>query len=341
MSVKLKDIAAEAGVSISTVSRILSGDTSRKSNKQTIDKVKKIANDLGYFEKKATILSSQLKSSINIGCIFTSDHESFVSPFFSMIMSGIQEELNENIYNFDCHFFTFNLNETSLYSSLNDINLDGAIILGRTNIDTIEELKKRIPNLVYCGINPMDKGIDEVFCSAYEGVLCEIEYLKNLNHSKIGYIGPTDKQDSVFNEHRYSGYLDGLSKYNLEINQNFIRDSYLSALDGYNSMMDMNSEGDLPSAIICANDIVAMGVLKALHELKILVPENISVLGFDNVQEASFTSPSLSTIDVPKFELGKISVKVLFDRIRKGHKSQLKVQVPFSLVERESCVGVK
>ena len=93
-------------------------------------------------------------------------------------------------------------------------------------------------------------------------------------------------------------------------------------------MMDMNSERDFLFAF--ANDIVATWVLKALHELKILVPENISVLGFDNVQEASFTSPSLSTIDVPKFELGKISVKVLFDLIRKSHKSQLKVQVPFS-----------
>jgi DNA-binding LacI/PurR family transcriptional regulator len=102
----------------------------------------------------------------------------------------------------------------------------------------------------------------------------------------------------------------------------------------------MNSIGSLPSAIICANDIVAMGVLKALHELKIKIPQDISVLGFDNVEEASFTSPSLTTIDVPKFELGKVSVKILLDRIRKGHNKQLKVQIPFSLIERESCKGV-
>ncbi|MBK5201550.1 MAG: LacI family DNA-binding transcriptional regulator, partial [Spirochaetaceae bacterium] len=184
MGVKLKDIASEAGVSISTVSRILSGDTSRKSNKQTIYKVKKVANDLGYFEIKANILSSQTKSGVNIGCVFTSDHESFVSPFFSQILSGIQEELFNNVYNLDCHFFTFNLNELSVEGALNDIALDGAVILGRTNLDTIGELKRRIPNLVYCGINQMDQGIDEVCCSAYEGVMKEISYLKELNHTQ-------------------------------------------------------------------------------------------------------------------------------------------------------------
>ncbi len=340
MSVKLKDIANEAGVSISTVSRILSGDTSRKANKQTVDKVKKIAVDLGYFEVKANRISAQMKTSVNIGCVFTSDHESFVSPFFSQILSGIQEELFNNIYNIECHFFNFNLNELSVESALSDINLDGAVILGRTNLGTITKLKSKIKNLVYCGINPMDQEIDEVCCSAYEGVIEEILYLKDLGHSKIGYIGPTDKQEAIFNEHRYKGYIDGLQKCNFEINQNYIQDCYLSAADGYKSVKSMSNNSSLPSAIICANDIVAMGALKALNELNISVPNDISVLGFDNVEESSYTNPSLTTIDVPKIELGKVSIKILLDRIHNGHKKQLKVNIPFSLIERESCKGL-
>lgn len=341
MSVKLKDIANEAGVSISTVSRILSGDTSRKSNKQTVDKVNKIALEMGYFEVKANKISSMMKTSVNIGCVFTSDHESFVSPFFSQILSGIQEELFNNIYNIDCHFFTFNLNELSVDNALSDINLDGAVILGRTNLDTIKQLKSKIKNLVYCGINPMDQGIDEVCCSAYEGVIKEINYLKELGHTRIGYVGPTDKQESVFNEHRYKGYVDGLNLSGFKINQDFVQDCYLSAADGYKSIKTMYSKSSVPTALICANDIIAMGVLKALNELKISVPNDVSVVGFDNVEESSFTNPSLTTIDVPKIELGRVSIKILLDRINKGHKKQLKVAIPFSLIERESCRGVK
>lgn len=341
MSVKLKDIANEAGVSISTVSRILSNDTSRKSNKQTIDKVQKIALEMGYFDIKSNNLSSLQKTNKNIGCVFTSDHESFVSPFFSKILSGIQEELNNNTYNINFRFFTFNLNEFSLDNALSTVDLDGAVILGRTNLETINQLKQRIKNLVYCGINSMDQGIDEVCCSAYEGVVEEIKYLSELGHTNIGYIGPTNKQEAVFNEHRYKGYCDGLSKYNLKLNSKFVKDCYLSAAEGYKGIKEMYLQNSkLPSAIICGNDILAMGVLKALQELKISVPNDISVLGFDNVEESSFTNPSLTTIDVPKVELGKVAVKILLDRINKGHKNQLKVAIPFSLIKRESCRSI-
>ncbi|MGD1821757.1 MAG: LacI family DNA-binding transcriptional regulator [Pleomorphochaeta sp.] len=342
MSVKLKDIANEAGVSISTVSRILSNDTSRKANKQTVEKVNKIALEMGYFDIQSNKLSTITKKTKNIGCVFTSDHESFVSPFFSQILSGIQEELYNNIYNIDFHFFTFNLNEFSVENALSTIDLDGAVILGRTNLETINQLKSRIKNLVYCGINTMDQGIDEVCCSAYEGVVEEVKYLSNLGHTNIGYIGPTNKQEAVFNEHRFKGFCDGLEKYNLELNNKYVKDCYLSASEGYKSIKEMYLENSiLPSAIICGNDIVAMGVLKALQELKISIPNEISVVGFDNVEESSFTNPSLTTINVPKVELGRVAVKILLDKINKGHKKQLKVAIPFSLIERESSRSIK
>jgi len=342
MSVKLKDIAREAHVSISTVSRILSGDTSRKANDETIEKVITIAKELGYFEDKTHKINAQMKDKLNIGCIFTSDHESFVSPFFSKILSGIQDGLLNNPFMIDCRFYTFNLIQSGLDFSLNDIQLDGAIILGRTSLEVIHRLKKQIPHLVYCGVNPMNQGIDEVFCSAYEGVLKEIEYLTEFGHTQIGYIGPTDKQEpAIFNEQRYKGFIDGLTKNNLPINKNFVEDCYLNSADGYASVQRIYQSSSFPTAIVCANDNVALGALKALHELGINLPNDVSIVGFDNIEASSFTNPSLTTIDVPKFELGTIAVKVLLDRIKKGHKEQLKVQIPFSLVKRDSCMGVK
>ncbi len=94
MAVKLKDIAEKSGVSISTISRILSNDTSHRSKQETIDKVVQIARDMGYFEQRA--FAPSLGSSLQVftlGCIFTSDHESFLSPFFSQILAGIEDHV--------------------------------------------------------------------------------------------------------------------------------------------------------------------------------------------------------------------------------------------------------
>ncbi|MCH3916194.1 MAG: LacI family transcriptional regulator [Spirochaetia bacterium] len=338
-AVKLKDIAKEAKLSISTVSRILSGDTSRKANVQTVERVMQIAKDLGYFDAQVKKISANTaKTPINVGCVFTSDHESFVSPFFSQILLGIQEELQKAETQFDCRFYTFNLTESGFAGALEDIHLDGAIILGRTSLDTVSKLKRTIPDIVYCGINSMNQGIDEVTCSAYQGVRDEITYLYGLGHHEIGYIGPTDKQQQVFNEHRYRGYIDGLSACGLVFDGRFVEDCYLSAADGYNGLKHMYGSTGLPSALICANDAVAMGVLRAAGELGISVPDRLSLVGFDNVEAAAFTRPSLTTVDVPKLELGHVAVKILLDRIHGGHVSQLNVQIPFSLVERESCL---
>lgn len=101
-------------------------------------------------------------------------------------------------------------------------------------------------------------------------------------------------------------------------------------------MKAMVRAGRLPTAVVCANDTVAMGVLKALGEEGIAVPSGISVIGFDNIENAAFLSPSLTTIDVPKAELGRYATTVLLDRIQNRRTYPLQVTLPFTLLERES-----
>lgn len=337
MAVKLKDIALKSGVSISTVSRILSNDTSRKSKKETIEKVVQVAREMGYFAQKAfDQRAGALSPTITLGCIFTSDHESFVSPFFSQILAGIQKEILARGEEQQIIFSTFNIGDAGYRQAIAQSRLDGAIVLGRTTLENISFIKGHIPYLVYAGLNRIGQGFDEVLCDARKGVIEAVQYLHRLGHRSIGFIGPTLKKHPVFNEHRYAGFVDGLASFGLAVDPAFVYDSFLTALDGYEGMKAMVRAGRLPTAVVCANDTVAMGVLKALGEEGIAVPSGISVIGFDNIENAAFLSPSLTTIDVPKAELGRYATTVLLDRIQNRRTYPLQVTLPFTLLERES-----
>jgi DNA-binding LacI/PurR family transcriptional regulator len=341
MGVKLKDIAKESGVSISTVSRILSRDQSRKSNDETVKKVYEVAEKLGYFAQKLGPL--HYRKVINkekqyaIGCVLTSEHESYVSPFFSTLLTGIQEEIHRLGPSFSHNFFVVNIKDPGFMQFLESTHLDCAIMLGRTTYDNIKLLKQTIPCLVYAGINKIGNGIDEVLCDAHEGVVTAVDYLISLGHKEIAFIGPTQQKHTVFNEHRYGGYLESMKAHNLVIKEEFVLDTILTATDGYTSMNSLIKRGTLPTAICCGNDTVAMGVMKALDEHHIKVPKEVSVIGFDNIDNVAYLKPALTTIDVPKKELGRLAVKVLIDRLESKREYCIKVTLPFSLIERESC----
>lgn len=342
MTVRLKDIAKEANVSISTVSRILNQDPTRKANEETIARVFEAAERLGYFSQKlasarALGIANNGQKTYSVACILMSEHESYVSPFFSALMTGIQQEIITQGPRFPHNFFVTSIKDPGFIHFLESTTLDCAIMLGRTTEENIRYLEEKVPNLVYAGVNKVGLGIDEVVCDARTAVSVGVEYLIELGHTEIGFLGPTRRKHQVFNEHRYDGYLDALSRHNIPVDDAFIIDTILTAADGYENMRTLINSNMLPTAIVCGNDTVAMGVMKALDEYSIDVPGDISVMGFDNIDTASYLKPALTTIDIPKRELGRLAVKVLVDRLESGRTYPLHVELPFTLLKRASC----
>lgn len=342
MAVKLKDIATETGVSISTVSRVLSRDTTRKSSDETVAKVRAAAVRLGYLPVPGdsgageNVQEAQAKV-YSIGCILTSEHESYVSPFFSTLLAGIQNELVKSGDRFAYHFSVMNINDPGFPQFLDTDELDCAIMLGRTTIENISLLCTRVPNLVYAGVNRISDDIDEVVCDAYHGAVCAVDHLISLGHTKIGFIGSTQEKYPVFNEHRYRGYLDAMAKAHLEVDGAFVVDTILTSADGYESARSIIRSERLPTAVFCGNDTVALGVMRALNEHGIGIPDDISLVGFDNIDTVKYVKPALTTIGIPTQELGRLAVKVLFDRLETGRDYTIQVNLPFKLIERESC----
>ena len=344
MAVKLKDIAEASGVSISTVSRILNKDSSRRSSGETTKRVIGIARELGYgaeLPAKIQLLGAgEARQAYSIGCILTSDHESFVSPFFSTLLAGIQNELTRVGGRITYKFSVMNFQDPGFSPFIQSTQLDCGIMLGRTSLQNINLLRERIPNLVYAGVNSIGADFDEVICDGYAGALLAVRHLIGLGHRAIGYIGSTQKKYQVFNEHRYQGYLDAMAAAGLAVDEELVLDTPLTSADGYESMLSLIRKARVPGALFCGNDTVALGVMRALSENGIAIPDDVSVIGFDNIDLASYVKPALTTIAVPTKELGRIAVKVMLDKLETGRDYAVKVNLPFRLMERESCRAV-
>lgn len=345
MKSTLKNIAEEAGVSISTVSRIINDDPKKPASSRTRKRVLQIAERLEYLPNlEARLLKNTGKDVISktIGCILTSRFDSYNDPFFSSILAGVKAEAFSNGYSVG---FTFSYFEygNDFPEQLAAYKFDGIVLMGRVFDSQLELIRRTTANIVYAGLNRINRGFDEVISDAYDATKTAMNYLLSLNHRKIGFLGsiPVEHCDCcVINEHRYRAYCDTLALSNIAVNSGFVRSIQLNAGDGYTAMSEIIESNMIPSAMFCANDLVAMGAIRAIRENNIDIPGDISVIGIDNINLSEYLHPPLTTINVPKEELGRFAAKLLIDRIKTNRTIPCCVTLPFNLVERLSCKAI-
>ena len=319
MDVTLKDIASQAGVSISTVSRVLNQGPDLVHPTETQRKIIECARSLGYVSQKINTYQSIERPSYHIACIFASDHESIASPFFSELHDGLVDGVKQLAGRYDLSFVTLNLTVPG--------------------VATIAILKKQVPHIVYAGLNQIG-GIDNVVSDIRFGIKAVTDRLVALGHRRIAYIGPTDQDGTLVNEYRYQTYAETLASHGIPLDKRLVADSYLEASDGYRATMQLFETGANPTAIICGNDNLAIGVTRALAKRGLSVPEDISLFGYDNIPDSAYLSPSLSTVDVPKREIGRYALRLLLDAIENHRDWPITVTLPFKLIERESTKEV-
>lgn len=336
----LYSIAQKAGVSISTVSRVLNMDTKKPASRATTERVLKIANELGYnnfiLSPNQTAISSP--STKLVTCILASPADSYSDYFFSQIMIGAQTAANEHGFSIVNAFSTSTHKLEEFYDHIMFHHYDGILLLGRIKYDMINYLLSKTSNLVYAGLNRLNIGIDEVICDAYAAVKSAITYLVENGYHKIGFIGTIpEKNSNIINEHRFDAYCSALAAHNINLNMNYCKNIDLVSPQGYSAAKELILSGNVPEAIFCAGDSVAIGVISALEEAGIQVPEQVGVVGLDDDLIASYTRPSLTTINMQKSELGRFAMQLLVDRINGKHTIPVLIELPFQLVERDSC----
>lgn len=335
----LKEIANEVGVSISTVSRVINTRTPHAASPEVQQAIWECVRKNGYIPSKKSCKSNANLATNNenssarvIACIFARNNMSIGDNFyFTGIAKCFEKTSLELHYSTQNYFTAMELNERNLGAMAN-LHLDGAIVIGRHDKALIDRLHSVVKHVVYTGLaHPAGDDYDAVICDRYQIGATVAEYLLSLNHRKIGYIGETEQEIS------YEGFKDTLKSSGYDIDGKFIINVLASMENGYKGMMKLLEEKDRPTAVFCMNDHVAIGALRALHECGVNCPGEISLIGIDNIEASNYTTPKLTTIHTPMQELGSISAKVLVDRIEGGHTISLKVFLPFSIVERESC----
>lgn len=337
--ITIKDIANKAKVSPTTVSRVLNKDDTLSVTEDTRKRIVSIASELGYKTIQRRKLNQQQESQkelLHIGVILCQTlEEEMDDKYFLSIRQGIEKEsLNQGKIKTQI----IRLNDLSSGFSLN--NFDGLIVVGRLSKESLEYISDQMKNVVYINHSPNEAKYDSVVIDFKQATEQALKHLLDLGYQRIGYIGGREKehhfgQQIEMEDMRKVTYDDTMKQKGYDHSG----DSYISEYrmsEGYRMMGQAIEKGDLPEAFFIASDPMAVGALRALQENNLRVPDDVAIVGFDDVELAKFASTPLTTVKVYTEEMGKTSVKLLLDRLN-GRHMPLKVVVPTELVIRESC----
>jgi LacI family transcriptional regulator len=192
----------------------------------------------------------------------------------------------------------------------------------------------RVPFIIVGG-REKHKSISYVDIDNLKGTRQAIRYLLELGHSRIGFV--TGLLYVIDGKKRLQGYMSTLKSHNIEVDENLIFKGDFTEKSGYDALYYFLSLRHPPSAIFCSNDHMAVGVFKAAHEQNLKIPDDLSVVGFDDINMASFLSPPLTTIRQPIDELGKTAAKLMLDCIENKSNWGRKIIIEPELIIRSSC----
>jgi len=307
--VSLKELAKLAGVNVSTVSRAL--NDSPKVKPATKELIKKLANQYNYVpDDLARGLVS--KKTFTIGVIIPE----FLNTFYAEIIEGMENILSKEGFSMFFGKSGFKEeNEIKYFDLFLRKRVDGimACSISSKSLDIIKRYKRNIPVVLADNFISCDE-FDSVSIDNFYGVQCIIEHLINLGHRRIAFIG-----DKVVTHERLFAYQSVLAQHNIPIDNEYINiGSERYERGGYERMKELLKLNPKPTAVFAVTDNMAIGAIRAIKEVGLKVPDDISVAGFDDIMVSSFMEIPLTTILQPKFEIGKISAEILVNRIRSG-----------------------
>ena len=311
--VTIKDIAKAAGVSHTTVSRALNNSSLIKN--ETKQKIRQLAKEMNYSPNySAKGLVNQKK--YLIGLFFSSLHKGTSSNFLADSIAGIHSVLDTN----------YSLSVESIDAvDLTEINLqryDGLIVMSQSDEDQpfIDYLKEKAFPFVVVNRHINDPAV--------------INYGIGCGHTKIAYIG--GKKNFRSTKEREKGVLDSLKKASIPANPAYFLTGDYSLESGLKNMEYLLSLSDLPTLVFCGNDDIAIGALRAVHSAGLRVPQNISLIGFDDSPVVSYLNPPLTTVHKPLKEMCQVGTKLLLDLIEDRPIEQSKMELSTLLMLRES-----
>lgn len=336
MGVTIKDIAKKAGVSYATVSRALNNhpDVNHNTRKEIIALAKKM-----NYQPNAIARSLINKKTDTIGLLIPD----ITNPFYPEVARGVEETAVEKNYNIFLCNTNWNMEREEHYiNALLQKQIDGLIMTPSTeDLKHLEILINSNLKTVFISSYIDHPDYISIIVDNIKGVKEAVNHLIKNGHKNIGFIGAGESRFA--NQQRLYGYKQALIENNIAVKEKYIKNegnSY-NIKDGYKLMKNLlESKIKNPSAIICYNDLYALGAIQVIKEKKFRVPKDIEVIGFDDIPFASLPEIQLSTIAQPKYKMGKIAFETLI-KIMSGDfqkpKSNRIVLEPELIIRETSC----
>ncbi len=335
MAATIRDVAKHAGVAVSTVSLVI--NHKKRVSPQTELKVREAIEKLNYHPQRSA-RGLVTKRSGNFGFILTSDHFSRAEPFYTKIFLGTEFEARFHDYYVLLTTIEQQFSKRQIPRFLLEKNVDGVLLAGTVSTKIIEYIQQMGLPYVLVDYYPPSGNHSAILIDNCGGIKQVVQHLTELGHSRLAFVG-ADMQHPSMRE-RCQAFREALLERNLPVEDEVIycMEGWAGAQAGQQAVPLLLQAKNPITAIVAANDAIASGVMRGLQERNIRVPHDIAVTGFDDVDFASTLQPSLTTLHVPKEEMGALAVRLLTDHIHGSVSEGTKIVVPVQLICRDSTV---
>ena len=326
--VNIYDVAEKAGVGIGTVSRVL--NNSDKVKEETREKILEVMRELNYRPNK--VAQNLAKQKANAVAVIV---PSFIDHFFVEVLKGIQDALEEESIDLILHKIDLNKSRMGkIMEIVHSRKVDGiaAVTMDISQTEHDELKNAGIPIVIADEFSP---DFHSIYFDDIKGGEMAVDYLFNEGHREIAFIN--GDINSLHGQKRLEGVKKSFQKNNLEFNSKIIKDGDFYAEDGYHSMQEILNlpKSDWPTAVFAASDNQAIGVLKAMEEKGLKAPDDIAVIGYDNIELAKHLK--ITTIWQPMYKLGHLAIEVLLKAINGELDDTYQKELELKLVKRETA----
>lgn len=327
----IKEIAARAGVSIATVSRVLNHDETLNAQEETKQRIFEIAEQMEYELKS----QKKRKKRLKVGVLYTySPAEELNDPYYLCIRLAVENELAEE----ECKKIPLTMEST--VEAINKV--DGIICTGTFSESMFRKIESWNKPTVFIDADANIQKFDSIVVDYRQSVIEVLDYFVEKGHTKIGFIGcaETDADGRAIEDGRTIAVKDYLMAKGL-YRPEYIKTGLCYAKYGDRLFKELHELEDKPTAIFVANDSMAAGCYKAAYEIGLKIPEDISIIGFNDIPTAKYMIPPLTTVKVQMEYMGEYAVHMLEERLNEERELCMKVTLPARLYIRDSVKELK
>lgn len=324
----IEEVAKRAKVSISTVSRTVHG--SGPVDPATAERVWRAIKELDYHPNTAA--QSLVSGRSRMLGLVVSD---ITNPFFPELIHGFQDVAFQDGYDVLVNSTNYDNSRTALcVRRMIDRKVDGvAIMTSELDRSLTDQLSSRKVPLVFLDVGKVGKGVSNIKVDYAQGIAQAVDHLRGLNHTRIAFIsGPSSLKSARL---RRDAFLDCLRERDVDVHPDLIEEGNHKIDGGLSAITRLLQRNHPPTAVLASNDLTAIGALRGTRQSGLRVPQDLSVVGFDDIDMAQFTEPPLTTIRLLRSELASLSCNALFQSIR-GEMEGAEFTMGTHLIVRES-----